>query len=183
MMIIKNQKSEKNITKQLKKIDQIKASENLLDKQVSDSKKILELSKKYSELNAKSMSKTHKLIEKILAKNKAREEDERKIKETLKEYYAKEAQIASKKVEKFNKMNNDNLDMSSEKSEIINKLIELYSLRQIYYLNKIDNNSKANEKIDNISIFSEISELEKRLKDLPKKVVTCLLCKKSLQNC
>ena len=51
MIIKKNQKPEKNITKQLKKFDQIKASENLLDKQVSDSKKILELSKKYSELN------------------------------------------------------------------------------------------------------------------------------------
>ena len=30
--------------------------------------------------------------------------------------------------------------MSSEKSEIITKLIELHSLTQIYYLNKIDNN-------------------------------------------
>ena len=59
--------------------------------------------------------------------------------------------------------------MSSEKSEIINKLIELYSLRQIYYLNKIDNNLKANENIDDVSIGREISELEKRLRDLPKK--------------
>ena len=60
--------------------------------------------------------------------------------------------------------------MSSEKSEIINKLIiELNSLIQIYSLNKIDNNSKANEKADNVSISREISELEKRLRDLPKK--------------
>ena len=59
--------------------------------------------------------------------------------------------------------------MSSEKSEIINKFIELYSLIQIYYLNKIDNNLKVNENIDNISIGSEIKELEKRLRDLPKK--------------
>ena len=36
-------------------------------------------------------------------------------------------------------------------------------------MNKIDNNLKANEKIDNVSISSEISELEKRLMDLPKK--------------
>ena len=36
--------------------------------------------------------------------------------------------------------------MSGEKSEIINKLIELNSLIQIYTLNKIDNNLKANEK-------------------------------------
>ena len=59
--------------------------------------------------------------------------------------------------------------MSKEKSEIINRLIELYSLIQIYYLNKIDNNLKANENIDNISIESEIRELEKRLRDLSKK--------------
>ena len=79
--------------------------------------------------------------------------------------YEKEAQRASEGVEKFNKMINDNLDMSSEKSEIINRLIELYGLIQLYYLNEIDNNSKANEKIDNISISCEIHELEKRLRD------------------
>ena len=73
-----------------------------------------------------------------------------------------------KKWKSLIKMINDNLDMSSEKSEIINKLIELYSLIQIYYLNKIDN-LKANEKIDGISIGSEIRELEKRLRDLSKK--------------
>ena len=49
--------------------------------------------------------------------------------------------------------------MSSGKSEIINKLIELYSLIQIYYLNKIDNDLKANENIDNISIESDIRKL------------------------
>ena len=76
------------------------------------------------------------------------------IDEILKKYNAKEAQRASKEIEKFNKMINDNLHMSSEKSEIINKLIELYSLIQIYYLNKIDNNLKANENIDNILIGS-----------------------------
>ena len=64
-----------------------------------------------------------------------REEDDRKIDEILKRYNAKEAQRASEEVGKFNKMINDNLDMSSEKREIIDKLIELYSLRQIYHLN------------------------------------------------
>ena len=54
--------------------------------------------------------------------------------------------------------------MSSEKSNIINRLIELYSLMQIYYLNKIDNNLKANENIDDILINREINELEKRLR-------------------
>ena len=96
-------------------------------------------------------------------------EYDRKVDKVLKEYYTKEAERASKEVEKFNKMINDNLDISSEKSKIINKLIELNSLIQIYNLNKIDNNLKANKKIDNISIESEIRELEKRLRDLPKK--------------
>ena len=58
--------------------------------------------------------------------------------------------------------------MSSEKCEITNRLIELYSLRQIYYLNKIDNNLKANEKIDDVLIDHEINELEKKLRDQSK---------------
>ena len=147
----------------------MKAFKNLSNKQVRDAKNTLELSKKYSELNAKSIAKTDKQIEQIIAKNKARKEASKYINKILKEYYTKEAQRAFKEVEKFNKMINDNLDMSSEKSEIINKLIELYSLIQVYYLNKIDNDLKANENIDNISIESEIRELEKRLRDLPKK--------------
>ena len=57
-------------------------------------------------------------------------------------------------------MINDNLDMSSEKSEIINNLIELYHLKHLYYLNKIDNNLEINKKIDNISITDEINKLE-----------------------
>ena len=140
----------------------------MLDKEIRDAKKILELAKKRSELNAKSIAETNKMVEELRAKNKDREEYGKKVDEVLKEYYTKEAQSASKEVEKFNKMINNDLDMSSEKSEIINKLIELYSLRQIYYLNQIDN-SKANEKIDNVSIFSEIVKLEKRVRELHQK--------------
>ena len=99
-------------------------------------------------------------IEKKLVKNTDK---------ALKEYYTKEAQKTSEEIEKYNKMINDNLDMSSEKSEIINKLIELHSLIQIYYLNKIDNDLKANENIDNISIERDIRKLEKRLRELSKK--------------
>ena len=166
ILLKSNQKSKENITKQIKKV---KASKNLSNKQVSDAKKFLKLVKKESKLNSKSIAKTDKLIEEIIAKNKAKEEDSKNIYEILKKYNAKQAQRASEKVEKFNKMINDNLDMSSEKSEIVNKLIELHSLIQIYYFNKIDNKLKENESIDNISIESEISELEKRLRDPPKK--------------
>ena len=100
-----------------------------------------------------------------IKKINARAEDNRKINEILKEYYAKEAQKASEEVKKFNKLINDNLDMSSEKSEIINRLTELYSLRQIYYLNKVTNNSERNKAINIALLNSDINELEKRLKD------------------
>ena len=158
-----NQKPRKNITEQLK------SSENLLYKEIRDAKKVLELAKKRSELSAKSIAETNKMVEELRARNKDREEYGKKVDEVLKRYYTKEAQSASKEVEELNKMTNNDLDMSSEKSEIINKLIKLYSLTQIYYLNKIDNNSKANEKIDNVSLFSEISKLKKRLRELPQK--------------
>ena len=154
-------KSKGNITEQIKKME---ASENLFNKQIRDAKKILQLSKKYSESNAK----TNKMIKELRAKTKDREEVSKNTDKVLKENYTKEAQNASEEIEKYNEMINDNLDMSSEKSEIINKLIELYSLIQIYYLNKIDNNLKANENIDNISIESDIWKLKKRLRELPK---------------
>ena len=150
-------------------LKKMKAFKNLSNEQVRDAKKTLELIKKYSELNTKSIAETDKQTEEIIANNKAKEEASKNIDKVIKEYYTKEAQRVSKEIEKFNKMINGNLNMSSEKSEIINKLIELYSLIQIYYLNKMDNNLKANKNIDNISIGSEIRELEKRLRDLPKK--------------
>ena len=165
MMMLKKstQKSKENITEQIKKME---ASENLFNKQFRNAKEILELSKKYKESNAK----TNKIIKELSAEIKDREEVSKNTDKALKEYYTKESQRASEEIEKYNKMINDNLDMSSEKSEIINKLIELYSLIQIYYLNKIDNNLKSNENINNISIERDIMKLEKRLRELPEKV-------------
>ena len=157
----------------------MEASENLFNKQFRDAEEILELSKKYKESNAQ----INKMVKELHAKIKDREEVSKNTDKVLKENYTKEAQKASEEIEKYNKMINDNLGMSSEKSEIINKLIKLYSLIQIYYLNKKDNNLRANENIDNISIESNIWKLEKRLRELPKKVGVCLLRKKSLQNC
>ena len=155
-------KSKENITERIKKLE---ASENLFNKQFRDAEKILELSKKYKESNAK----TYKMVKELRAKIKDRKEVSKNTDKVLKENYTKEAQKASEEIETYNKMINDNLDMSSEKFEIINKLIELYSLIQIYYLNKIDNNLKANENIDNISIESDMWKLKKRLRELPKK--------------
>ena len=143
----------------------MEASENLFNKKFKDVKEILELNKKYNE----SRTKTDKMIKKLSAEIKDGEEVSKNTNKALKEYYTKEAQRTSKEIEKYNKMINDNLDMSSEKSEIINKLIELHSLIQIYYLNKIDNNLEANENINNILIEKDIRKLEKRLKELSKK--------------
>ena len=146
-------------------------------KLVDESKDLLEKTKKYDK------DKKYTSVDEVLKRLNARAEDDRKINEMLEKYYAEEAKRASKEVEKFNKMINDNLDMSSEKSEIINRLIELYNLKQIYHLNKIDNNLKANENIDDILLNREIHELEKNLETNTKKLVACLLRKKSLQNC
>ena len=55
--------------------------------------------------------------------------------------------------------------MSSEKSEKINKLIKLYSLKETYYLNKVNNNSEKNKETDITLLNSEITELEKIFRD------------------
>ena len=116
-----------------------------------------------------SKAKTDKAIKELSAELKDREEVSKRADNALKEYYTLNAQRASEEIEKYNKIINDNLDMSSEKSEIINKLIELHNLIKIYNLNKIDNNLKANENINNTSIRNDIIKLEKRLRELSKK--------------
>ena len=60
-------------------------------------------------------------------------------------------------------MINDNPDMSSEKKEIINELIELYNVMNLYYLNKIDNNLENNKQIDYKAINSKIRDLRLKL--------------------
>ena len=52
-----------------------------------------------------------------------------------------------------------------EKSEIINKLIKLYSLKETYYLNKVNNNSEKNKETDKTLLDHEIVELEKYFRD------------------
>ena len=126
---------------------------------------MLELDKKYMEQRAK----TDKTIKDLNAELKDREEISKKADEALKKHYTNLAQEASKEIEKYNKIINNNLDMSSEESEIINKLIESHSLIKIHNLNKIDNNLKANENINITSIEKDIRKLEKRLRELFKK--------------
>ena len=89
----------------------MKASENLLNKQVSDAKKFLKLVKKESKLNAKNRAKTDELIEEILAKNKAREEDSKNIDEMIKKHDKNEAQRSFEKIKKINKIISDNPNM------------------------------------------------------------------------
>ena len=142
-----------------KKIEKIKTSNNSLKKIIDESKELLKTIKKNDE-NKKYTSADESNV---------KAEDINNINKLLKDFYRNEAQKASKEVERFNKMIDDNLDMSSEKSEIINRLTELYSLRRLYYLNNANNNWKANEKMDNILIDREINELGKRLRDQHKK--------------
>ena len=154
---------EKKLDKLSKALQKLKAANNSIEKVMNESEELLRTTKKNDE------DKKYTSADELIKQLNARAEDNRKINEVLTEYNAKEAQRASEEVEKFNKIINDNPDMSSEKSEIINRLIELYNLKKLCYLNNEDNNSKANEKIDNVSIGREKSELERRLRDLPKK--------------
>ena len=153
----------KKLDKSSKALQKLKASNNSLEKVMNESKELLKTTKKNDE------DKKYTSADELIKQLNARAEDNRKINEVLKEYNAKEAQRASEEVEQFNKIINDNPEMSSEKSEIINRLIERYNLKRLCYLNNEDNNSKANENIDNVSIGREKSELERRLRDLPKK--------------
>ena len=73
------------------------------------------------------------------------------------------AERSIKEIEKYNKMINDNPDMSSKKKEIINELIELYNLMPLYYLNKIDNNLEKHKEIDYNVINSKINDLRLKL--------------------
>ena len=172
-IIDKSKKNDKNKTKTSNNLPKEVVDESLLKRidkdyeyQMKELKKIIDKSKELLKTIEKNDgNKKYTSADEVLKRLNAEAEDIKKTNEVLKEYYTNEAQKTSEEVEKFNKMINDNLDMSSEKSEIINRLTELYSLRQIYYLNKIDNNLKANEKIDDHSISREIPELEKSLRD------------------
>ena len=137
----------------------------MLNKQASNAKKILELIKKDSELCAKTLVKTDESVKEILAKAKAREEDNKKYDETIKEHHKSEAQRAFARIKILNKIISDNPNISSERREIINKLIKLHGLRETYYLNKVNNNSKRNKAINIALLNGDINELEKRLRD------------------
>ena len=66
-----------------------------------------------------SRAKTDKMIKELNAELKDREEINKKADEALRKNYAHNVQRASEEIEKYNKIINDNLDTSSEKSEII----------------------------------------------------------------
>ena len=79
-----NQKAEKKRTDQIKQVEKIKASENLLNKQVSDAKKILKIVKKDSKLNAESMAKTDDLLKKYLLSLKIKKKIIKRLMKRLK---------------------------------------------------------------------------------------------------
>ena len=137
----------------------------MFNKQVSDAKKFLKLVEKESKLNTKNRAKTDELIEKILSKNKAKEEDSKNIDEMIKKHDKNEAQRSFEEIKKINKSISDNPNISGEKSETINKLIKLHSLKNTYYLNKANNNSEKNKETDITLLSREITELGKIFRD------------------
>ena len=82
----------------------MEASENLFNKQVSNAKKFFKLVKKESKLNTKNRAKTDELIEKILAKNKAKEEESKNIDEMIKKHDKNEAQRSFEKIKNLIKL-------------------------------------------------------------------------------
>ena len=70
--------------------------------------------------------------------------EEAKTEETSKEYYKNEAQRVFATIKIFDKNLSENPKMTNEKSEIINRLIELYDLRETCFLNNINNDLEKN---------------------------------------
>ena len=121
-----NKEAKKNLNEPsntIDKIREIKASKNSLNKIAKESKELLEKIKKYDE------NKKYTSADEVLKSANAKENNIKNTNEVLKEYYKNEVQRRLEKMERLNKIINDNSDMASEKSEIINRLIELYSLR------------------------------------------------------
>ena len=83
----------------------------------------------------------------------------------IKKHDKKEAQRSFEEIKKINEIISDNPNMSSEKSEIVNKLIKLHSLKETYYLNKANNNPEKNKETDITLLDREITELEKFFRD------------------
>ena len=75
----------------------MEASENLFNKQFRDAEKILELSKKYKESNAK----INKMVKQLRVKIKDREEVSKNTDKVFIENYTKEAQKASEEIKKI----------------------------------------------------------------------------------
>ena len=76
----------------------------MFNKQVSNAKKFFKLVKKESKLNTKNRAKTDELIEKILAKNKAKEEESKNIDEMIKKHDKNEAQRSFEKIKNLIKL-------------------------------------------------------------------------------
>ena len=96
---------------------------------------------------------------KMLDKN-----EQAKTDETSKEFYKNEAQSAFATIKIFDKKISENRKMSSETSEIINTLTELYDLRGTYFLNNIKNDLEKNIFTNIRLIDTEINQLQDELR-------------------
>ena len=81
----------------------------------------------------------------------------------LEGFYRYESEISNARIKYFNKIINENPEMSIEKTGMITKLKGLYALREEYFRSKF-NNPEKNKSINLKLIDDEIRQLEDELK-------------------
>ena len=81
-----------------------------------------------------------------------------------KEFYRYESEISNASIKHFDKIINENPEISIRKINIITKLKELYAQRETYFKNKFNNNPEINKFIKIKSIDDEIRELEDKFR-------------------
>ena len=78
----------------------------------------------------------------------------------LKEFYSYESEISNARINYFDRIINENPEISIRKISIITKLKELYAQREMHFRNKFNNNPEINEFVKLRSIDDEICKLE-----------------------
>ena len=134
-------------------------SKNLLEEYtdiLEGKKDISNPEKKLKKTNTKHFFDSEKKVEKLDPKyiGKFLKNDE------LKEFYRYEPEISNARIKYFDRIINENPEISIRKISIITKLKELYAQRKTYFRNKFNNNLEINNFIKLRSTDDEIHKLE-----------------------
>ena len=78
----------------------------------------------------------------------------------MEEFYRYESEISNARIKYFDKIINENPEMSIKKTGIIIKLKKLHALREEYFIHKFNNNLERNKSIKSKSIDDKICQLE-----------------------